>query len=109
MNNTTNLPATLSNRLAELTQRANTQSLVKHWQPQPNETTAGIITGSGTFTHSLYGKQKTMLLQDASGDVTSVILNKYLIARLEPTTRRHRRFMRGHVPRQGTRERRAFL
>jgi len=79
VNNTTNLPATLNDRLTQLTQRANAQSLVKNWQPAAGETTAGIITGSGTFTHSLYGEQKTMLLQDASGAITSVILNKYLM------------------------------
>lgn len=79
MMNTQNLPATLNDRLTQLTQRANTQSLVKNWQPAAGETIAGIITGSGVFTHSLYGEQKTMLLEDASGSITSVILSKYLM------------------------------
>lgn len=76
---TQNLPATLSDRLNALKQRATQSETVTNWQPSAGETIAGIISGSGTFTHSLYGQQKTMLLSDDSGQITSVILTPYLM------------------------------
>jgi len=53
------------------------------WQPSAGETIAGVIQGSGIFKNSLYDEQKTMLLQDDSGSVVSVALNRYLIHSLK--------------------------
>ena len=78
-----NLPATLSDRLNALKQRATQLETISNWQPSAGETIAGIISGSGTFTHPLYGEQKTMLLKDDSGLITSVILTKYLMTGLK--------------------------
>ena len=78
-----NLPATLSDRLNALKQRATQTETVTNWQPIAGETIAGIISGSGTFTHSLYGEQKTMLLSDDNGQITSVILTQYIMQGLK--------------------------
>jgi len=75
---TQNLPATLTDRLNALRQRATQTSEIKHWQPTAGACITGIIKGSGSFHHPLYGEQKTMLLQDEKGDITSVILTRYL-------------------------------
>lgn len=77
-----NLPTTTTDRLNALKQRATQAQTVKHWQPIVGETIAGVIIGSGSFTHSFYGEQKTMLLKDDSGAVTSVILTKYIMTGL---------------------------
>jgi hypothetical protein len=56
---------------------------VTYWQPSAGDTIAGIIQGSGDFNNSLYDEQKTMLLQDDSGAVVGVVLNRYLIHSLK--------------------------
>jgi hypothetical protein len=56
---------------------------VTYWQPSSGDTIAGIIQGSGSFNHSLYDEQKTMLLQDDSGAVVGVVLNRYLMHSLK--------------------------
>lgn len=81
--NTQNLPATTSDRLNALKERAKQTTEIKNWQPVAGETLAGVIIGSSSFNHPLYGQQKTMLLQDDSGAVTSVILTNYLMTGLK--------------------------
>jgi hypothetical protein len=54
-----------------------------YWQPAAGETITGIIQGSGTFKDALYDEQKTMFLQDDSGAVVGVDLNRYLMHSLK--------------------------
>ena len=56
---------------------------VTYWQPSAGDTIAGIIQGSGTFHDSLYDEQKTLFLQDDSGAVVGVDLNRYLMHSLK--------------------------
>jgi len=77
-----NLPIATNERLAALKARAALTQEVKLWKPLAGEMIAGMIKGSGTFNHSLYGEQRTMLLEDESGTITSVILTKYLMTGL---------------------------
>ncbi len=67
----------LESRLAALRNKA-TAPTPRHWQPKAGETIAGEIIGHGSFTHSTYGIQTTLLLKDENGLVTSVLLNTYL-------------------------------
>ncbi|MBL6986157.1 MAG: hypothetical protein ISR72_03760 [Methylobacter sp.] len=56
---------------------------ITYWHPSAGETIAGVIQGGGTYKNSLYDEQKTMLLQDDTGSVVSVALNRYLIHSLK--------------------------
>jgi len=55
-----------------------TTNKMTYWQPSAGEKISGIIQGSGALNDLLYDEQKTMLLQDDSGAVIAVILNRYL-------------------------------
>ena len=74
MNNT---PATLNDRMNALKNRA-TQQQGEIWQPVAGETLVGVIAGSETVTHPLYGDQHQMLVRDEYGAITKVWLSKYL-------------------------------
>jgi len=71
-----NLPSTTNQRLAALRQKAS-QS-ISHWKPDAGDMLAGIIKGGGTFQHPLYGEQRTMLVEQEDGTLTSVIITKYI-------------------------------
>ncbi|MDO9215523.1 MAG: hypothetical protein Q8Q54_04325 [Methylococcales bacterium] len=60
-----------------------TTDKVTYWQPKAGDTIAGIIQSSGTLNDSLYDEYKTMLLQDDSGAIVGVDLNRYLIHSLK--------------------------
>ena len=74
MNNT---PATLNDRMNALKNRA-TQQQGEIWQPVAGETLVGIISGSETVAHPLYGNQYQMLIRDEHGAIVKVWLSKYL-------------------------------
>ncbi len=67
----------LESRLAALRNKT-TEPIAQNWKPVAGETIAGEIIGHGSFTHSTYGTQTTLLLRDENGLVTSVLLNAYL-------------------------------
>ena len=61
-----------------------TTDKVTYWQPSADDTIAGIIQGNGTLNDSLlYDEHKTMLLQDDSGAIVGVDLNRYLLHSLK--------------------------
>ena len=68
---------TLESRLAALRNKAAAPT-AQNWKPVAGETIAGEIVGHGSFTHSTYGTQTTLLLMDENGLLTSVLLNAYL-------------------------------
>lgn len=63
-------------------QSATTNNVI-YWRPSAGETMAGIIQGSGVWKNLLFDDQKAMLLQDDSGAVLSVALNRYLMHSLK--------------------------
>ena len=66
-----------------MTENLSATNKIIYWQPSAGETIVGIIQGSGTFKDSLYDEQKTMFLQDNSGPIVGVGLNRYLIHSLK--------------------------
>ena len=68
---------TLESRLAALRNKAAAPT-AQNWKPKAGETIAGENIGHGSFTHSTYGTQTTLILRDENGSVTSVLLNSYL-------------------------------
>lgn len=60
-----------------------TTNKVNYWQPSAGETIAGIIQGCGVWKNLLYDEQKNMRLQDDSGAVVSIALNRYLLHSLK--------------------------
>lgn len=60
-----------------------TTDKVTYWQPSTDDTIAGIIQGNGRLNDSLYDEHKTMLLQDDSGAIVGVDLNRYLLHSLK--------------------------
>ena len=74
MNNT---PATLNDRMNALKNRA-TQQQGEIWQPVAGETLVGVIAGSETVAHPLYGNQYQMLIRDEHDSIVKVWLSKYL-------------------------------
>ena len=56
---------------------------VTYWQPSAGDSITGVIHGSSTVNNSPYDEQKTMLLQDDTGPVVSVTLNRYLLHSLK--------------------------
>ena len=56
---------------------------VTYWQPSAGNTIAGIIQGSGAANDLLYDGRKTLFLQQDSGAIVGVELNRYLMHSLK--------------------------
>jgi hypothetical protein len=70
------------NRMSALKQRA-TQQQGEVWQPSAGDTLIGMIIGSETTHHPLYGQQRLMLIQNENGAVVKVWLSKWLVDNLK--------------------------
>lgn len=68
---------TLADRMNALKNRA-TQQQGEIWSPQVGETLVGVIVGSETVSHPLYGDQYQMLVRNENGAILKVWLSKYL-------------------------------
>lgn len=82
MQNTTNVVTMSENRMAALKQRA-TQQQGEVWQPVAGDTLVGMIIGSETTHHPLYGQQRLMLVQNEGGAIVKVWLSKWLVDNLK--------------------------
>lgn len=51
---------------------------ITYWNAKAGDTLTGIIQGNGAFNDLLYDEHKTLLLQDDSGSVVGIVLNRYL-------------------------------
>jgi hypothetical protein len=67
----------IQDRLMALKNRTEQMSEMKIWKPKEGDLIVGIMVGSGSFTHPVYGEQQTILIDTGSG-VYSIILSKYL-------------------------------
>lgn len=70
------------NRLEEFKARLDATPKGEIWQPSAGETLLGVIVGSETTHHPLYGQQRLMLVQTESGAVVKVWLSRWLIENL---------------------------
>ena len=52
---------------------------VTYWQPSTGDTITGIIQGSGVWKNLLHDEQKNLFLQENSGTIVVVTLNRYLL------------------------------
>lgn len=77
-----NLPATLNDRMNALKQRATQNTTAEIWQPLAGDTLIGVLIGSETTQHPIYGQQRLMLVQKENGEVVKVWLSKWLIENL---------------------------
>jgi hypothetical protein len=75
MTNTT--LTTLSDKMNALRNRASQQQ-GEIWSPQIGETLVGIISGSETVSHPLYGDQYQMLVRNENGSITKVWMSRFL-------------------------------
>jgi hypothetical protein len=50
-----------------------------YWQPSTGDTITGIIQGSGVWKNLLHDEQKNLLLQQKTGAIVAVTLNRYLL------------------------------
>ena len=66
-----------------MTENQSATNKVTYWQPSAGATIAGIIQGTGPYKNLLYDDQKTLFLQEDSGAVVGVDLNRYLIHSLK--------------------------
>lgn len=83
MQNTTNVVTMSANeRMAALKQRA-TQQQGEVWQPVAGDTLIGMIIGSETTHHPIYGQQRLMLVQSEGGAIIKVWLSKWLVDNLK--------------------------
>ena len=51
---------------------------IKFWSHEPHQPLIGTILGFDEFQHERYGLQKTVIVEQESGEVVSAILTKYL-------------------------------
>lgn len=82
MQNNTNAVMASDSRMSALKQRANQQQ-GEVWQPSAGDTLIGMIIGSETTHHPLYGQQRLMLIQNENGAVVKVWLSKWLVDNLK--------------------------
>jgi hypothetical protein len=82
MQNQNTVVMTAETRMAALKQRA-TQQQGEVWQPSAGDTLFGIIAGSETTHHPIYGQQRLMLVQDENGGIVKVWMSKWLTDNLK--------------------------
>jgi hypothetical protein len=82
MQNNTNAVMASDSRMAALKQRANQQQ-GEVWQPVAGDTLFGIIAGSETTHHPIYGQQRLMLVQSDNGGIVKVWMSKWLTDNLK--------------------------
>lgn len=82
MNQNTNVVTMSDSKMAALKQRA-TQQQGEIWQPVAGDTLFGMIVGSETTHHPIYGQQRLMLVQSENGTLIKVWLSKWLVDNLK--------------------------
>lgn len=72
------MPATnMADRFAALEAKA-AKPAAQVWQPSEGDTLIGVISGSETVQHPMYGQQLQMLITTQAGEVVKVWLNRWL-------------------------------
>jgi hypothetical protein len=73
----TSTAVALTDRMNALKSRASKQQ-GEIWSPQVGETLVGVIAGSETVSHPLYGAQLQMLVRNEYGSITKVWMSRFL-------------------------------